>query len=201
VIKKELYELKSIKLLLFIFPLVGFFCTTTTDPEEHSPNEPGYIEISYQLIQVTDPVPSYQTVIWLENADSQFVKSVFVSDWLAYGGYAYQRYTICPSWNSKANWQDVSMEEFDAATGATPKIGQNSTNFGFKENELESGTYICNIETHITANYNIRYSGEIIAKSDTFSVVPIPYYIPEKHPQAGDVLYDVKMKYFFYYNK
>ena len=159
------------------------------------------VEITYQLAQVTNPVPTYQTVIWLEDADSQFVKSLFVSDWLAYGGYAYQRYTICPSWNSKADWQNISAEEFDVATGATPKIGQNSFNFAFKENNLKSGKYICNIETHISENYNIRYSGEIIAKSDTFSVVPIPYFIPEQHPQAGDVLYDVKMKYYFNNNK
>lgn len=192
-----MYKLKSIKLLLFIFPFIGLFCTTTTDPEEHSHTEPGYIEISYQITEVTDPVPSYQTVIWLESADSQFVKTIFVSTWLAYGGYAYERYKICPSWNSKADWENVSMEEFDAATGATPKISQNSTTFGFEENDLEPGTYNCNIETHITANYNIRYSGEIIAKSDTFSVVPFPYYIPERHLDAGDVLNDVNMRYFF----
>jgi hypothetical protein len=192
-----MYQLCFRKLLFFIFPFVSLFCTTSTEVDKHFPNEPGYVEISYQLTQVTDPVPTYQTVIWLEDADSQFVKSIFVSAWLAYGGYAYERYNICPSWNSKADWENVSAEEFDAATGATPKIGRNVNQFGLKENNLEPGTYICNIETHITENYNIRYSGEIIANSDTFSVFPFLYYIPEKHPDAGDMLYDVRFKYYF----
>ena len=69
-IRKNMYELNSIKLLFFFLPFIGLFCTTTTEFDEQSPNEPGYIEISYKLMQITDPVPTYQTVIWLENADT-----------------------------------------------------------------------------------------------------------------------------------
>jgi hypothetical protein len=198
---EDMHQPKFRYLFIIVFPLAILYYSKSTAPDNQPPVNPGMVEITYQLAQVTGPVPTYQTVIWLEDADSQFVKSLFVSGWLAYGGYAYQRYTICPSWNSKADWQNISAEEFDVATGATPIIGQNSFNFGFKENNLKSGKYICNIETHISENYNIRYSGEIIVKSDIFSVVPIPYFIPEQHPQAGDVLYDVKMKYYFNNNK
>ncbi len=53
-------------LLFLILPLISLYCKNTTMLNEQSPNEPGFIEISYQLAQVTDPVPTYQTVIWLE---------------------------------------------------------------------------------------------------------------------------------------
>ena len=124
------------------------------------------------------------------------MRSLFVSDWLAFGGYNHSY--VCPSWNAKADWGNVSKEEFDAVTSATPEAGEESTlTFDCEASGLKAGMYKCLIETHITGDYNIKYSGDISVKDKANSVNPDPVYLPEKHEIAGDFLHDVRMEYYF----
>jgi len=44
-------------------------------------------EFRFHLNDIQSFVPSDQIVIWLENSDSTLVKTLFVSEYLSYGGY------------------------------------------------------------------------------------------------------------------
>jgi len=59
------------------------------------------LEVTFQLNQMENFVPSNQLVIWLERPDGSFVKTLFISEYLAYGGYNLPE--ICSDWTSKAN--------------------------------------------------------------------------------------------------
>jgi len=156
----------------------------------------GHLDVEFFLEYVADPYPTYQTTVWLEDKEGHFVRSLFVSDWLARGGYVH-RY-VCSTWSRKANWTEGQTEDIDAVTGATPDWGvDNVLHFDLKALDLAPGIYDCNMESHITGDYNIFYSGQLEIEDTQNSVEPTPVYIPEQHAIAGQVLKNVKMNYFF----
>ena len=71
----------------------------------------GIIQIQFTFHEATaDLVPSYQTSIWLEDGQNNYMKTLFLSEYLSYGGY--NDSTICPAWNSVADWDNAPMESF-----------------------------------------------------------------------------------------
>ncbi len=156
----------------------------------------GNLIVTFYLEYLADPYPSYQTTIWLENENGEFMQSLFVSDWLGRGGYAHR--DVCSTWNAKANWTENHSEDVDAVTGATPEWGVDSQyTFDLSIRGIAPGTYKCNIETHISGEYNILYTGLINVNVEDSTVDPTPIYIPNPHESAGDILKNVKMIYSF----
>jgi len=156
----------------------------------------GDLAVSFFLEYVADPYPTYQTVIWLENNDGTFVQSLFVSAWLAHGGY--RSSYVCPTWARNAKWSDGQTEDVDALTGATPEWGVDSNyQFELKNRGVAPGSYRCNIETHIVGDYNILYTGDVEVMAEEYTVEPSPVFIPAQEPNAGLILKNVKMHYGF----
>ena len=149
------------------------------------------IELSFQLNEMKDFVPSNQMAIWLERPDSTFVKTLFVCEYLAYGGF---RVTgICPEWTSGANWEKVSGEEFDAVTGATPLTGPVEMKLKCPVDQIPDGTYNLYFEVHLAEDYNELYSTEIFVSGTKDTKNLSVSYMPEKYPRAsGDILSGVK---------
>ncbi len=157
----------------------------------------GTLDVDFYLQYVAEPYPTYQTVVWLEHENGAFIKSLFVSDWLANGGFN-SRY-VCSTWSSKAKWSEGGREaHVDAMTGPTPTWGVESQySFDLTGRGVGPGLYKCNIETHITGDYNVVYSGDLEIRGENTSAEPSPVFMPEQHQQAGLVLTNVKMQYVF----
>jgi len=155
----------------------------------------GTLEISYEFVKSADQniVPSFQTAIWLQNDKGEYLKTLMVSEYLAYGGY--NDTTICTEWIKVADWDNVLLETFDAVTKATPPLGNNTISINCKTENLLPGTYNYCIETHILENYNILYRGKITIGKKTTESYAESVYIPKKHPVSGDVLKNVNAKY------
>jgi len=153
----------------------------------------GDIIITYQLNQVEGLEPSYQTVIWLEDLNGKYINSFLVSEYLSYGGY--NDSTICPDWSDLADWDNVSDENFDAVTTATPSVGKNQLKINCQKDSLFVGKYRYHIQTHIIEQYNILYHGEIEIGSISDENIATQEFIPVKHPLAANVLNNVKAVY------
>jgi len=155
----------------------------------------GTLQISWELADSEDKsvVPSYQTVIWLQNDNADTIKSVLVSEYLSYGGY--NDTTICTDWIKVADWDNALEETFDAVTKATPPIGPDTISIDCKSENIFPGTYNYFIETHIVENYNILYKGKITIGKKPATSTAEHVYIPQKHPVSGDVLKNVSAKY------
>lgn len=155
----------------------------------------GFLEIEYQLIPgQSEVVPSYQTVIWLEDQRGDYVKSLLVSEYLSYGGY--HDSTICPTWQAQVDWDNVPEAEFEAVTRATPPIGMNHLKIELAPIQLPPGNYRFLVETHIQEKYNVLYAGEIeLGRKPNESSATVQY-VPTEHPLAGEVLRNVKAKYY-----
>jgi hypothetical protein len=153
----------------------------------------GRLTISYQLRAADSLVPSFQTAIWLEDLEGNYLKSVLVSEYLSYGGY--NDTTICTNWIKKAGWDSVSLETFDAVTVATPPVGENSLEIDCRTANLAVGRYRFCVQTHIIEEYNIMCSGVIDIGDMESERRGEPEYLPARHPDADRVLENVKATY------
>jgi hypothetical protein len=148
-------------------------------------------EVRFHLNDIQSFAPSCQMAVWLENIDSSLVKTLFLSEYLSYGGYNERE--ICYDWSSKAKWEDVTKEEFDAVTSATPGVGDVVLKLECDESLIPEGRYIINVEVHLVNEYNELYSGELVVSGrKSSSRLPVRY-IPDKYPKKteGDLLENV----------
>ena len=91
----------------------------TKDTRMHNRTEER-LEISFKFQR--GGIASSQYAIWIENDEGQLVRTIYTTSFTAKGGYKYRKDAI-PFWVSKANPKDMSSEQVDAITGATPRNG------------------------------------------------------------------------------
>ena len=171
-------------IIITVFVLSFFFlgCTNNTNK----------IKLSFHLNKIEAFTSSDQLVIWLEKPDSTFVKTLFISDYLAYGGFALT--TICTDWSGRAAWKNITKEEFDAVTAATPIHGNVEFDFEIQKEKVPDGEYNLFIEVHLAEDYNELYSGTVNLRDEKFKTELTVSYVPKKHPQTTEMLLsDVKV--------
>jgi hypothetical protein len=149
--------------------------------------------VSYQVLHKENVTPSYCMAIWLEASDGSYAKTLYASDWLAYGGYTMDG--ICPNWVEKSDWANNADELPDAISGATPAVGSAEMRFGWNKKEIPAGLYTYKIEVHLTADYNEIYSGEIeIGKETSVSRAKVDYF-PKIHGEIAGLLTGVEVAF------
>ncbi len=176
---------KGVGVLLFLFLING--ACTVFHPKRH-------IEINFTVHKPDDFVPSRQTAIWLEKPDGSFFKSLYVSEYMAYGGYLVPG--ICTDWSDKAEWQSITQDEFDAVTGATPAPGKVDLKFEFSDSDLPQGEYILLMEIHLTENYNVLCQTKVSLTGKKEQTTLDVKYLPGKYSKLkGDYVSDAKVIY------
>jgi hypothetical protein len=140
------------------------------------------LEISFVLATCRDIQPSYQTAIWLEKEDGTYFKSLLVSEYLSLGGY--RRGGICSAWPGKDRWGEVSQDELDAVTAATPALGKHVLKFACPDQVVPNGKYRYTVEVHIVENYNVVCSGIIQISDGPDESIATVTYVPEKAPKG-----------------
>jgi hypothetical protein len=150
-------------------------------------------DISFNLNNIQSFVPSNQIAIWLEMPDSSYVRTLFLSEYLSYGGYNIRE--ICYDWSSKTKWDEVTKEEFDAVTSATPRVGEVRLKLECPATLVPEGKYLIFIEVHLVNEYNELYSGELTISGKKNVTDLKVNYRPEKYPKKteGDILSNVKV--------
>ena len=150
-------------------------------------------DIRFKLNDIQSFVPSNQVAIWLETTDSSIVRTLFLSEYLSYGGYNIRE--ICYDWSSKSKWDDVSQEEFDAVTSATPGVGDVKLKLECPASLVPEGKYLIFIEVHLVDEYNELYSGELTISGKKSVTNLQVMYKPGKYPKKteGDILSDVQV--------
>ncbi|RPJ64037.1 MAG: DUF2271 domain-containing protein [Acidobacteria bacterium] len=175
------------KLVLIAILAAGSVLGLAAEPAD------GTLLISYAFSTAQDLEPSYQIAIWLEKEDGQFVRTLFISEYLAYGGF--NDPTICPDWTKIAEWDKATEAEYDAVSKPTPPIGSNTLKLDCKARGIEPGTYVYCVEVHIVENFNILYKGKIAIGAGAAEDTAVATYIPSKHESAANVIHGVAAKY------
>ncbi len=150
-------------------------------------------EFRFHLQDIQSFVPSYQMAIWLETPDSNYVRTLFLSEYLAYGGYNLPE--ICHEWSSKAKWGEVTQDEFDAVTAATPSVGDVELKLKCDATLVPEGKYLVFVEVHLADEYNELYGAELeISRKKSATELNVKY-IPGIYPKKteGDMLKGVQV--------
>lgn len=145
--------------------------------------------ISFHVNKKEKVNPSCCLAIWLETVDGRYVKTLYASDWLAYGGYSIEG--VCPAWVEKSDWANNSIELPDAISGATPGFGPKNMAFEWKKKDFPPGKYVYKIEIHLTADYNETYWGEIEIGGASSEGSTQVLYEPDRHAEIAGLLSDV----------
>jgi hypothetical protein len=155
----------------------------------------GTLEIRYHLAPASaeDLQPSYQTTIWLEDAEGKLVRSLLVSEWLAWSGHNSK--IVCPTWLAVADWENTPEEMFDAVTRPTPRLGDGALEVDLAPLGLTPGRYRYGVETHIVEGYNIVFSGEIELGKGSAANRAERRFVPEPYPEGEEILTGVEARF------
>jgi hypothetical protein len=76
-------------------------------------------EISFNYTRLSGRA-SNQFAIWIEDAQGQYVKTLYATRWTARGGWR-RRPTSIPIWVSRSNLSELTRAQVDVISGATPR--------------------------------------------------------------------------------
>ena len=78
-------------------------------------------ELTFSLTRQSGPA-SNQFAVWVEDAQGQYVKTIYATRYTANGGWK-QRASSIPLWVKRSGLSAMTSEQVDALTGATPQTG------------------------------------------------------------------------------
>lgn len=175
---------------LFVAALLLFGAAGCGEPET-----PG-MKVTFRLINREGFIPSNQIAIWIQKPGGEFFRTLFVCDYLSYGGFAIP--DICPEWVSKSNWKAQGREYVDAVSQATPDAGMVNLVFDFQADDLKPGTYEYCVEIHVAEKYNELYRGKLEIDEVTREISigdPEVTYFPDKYPKGSGMLSELKVEF------
>ncbi len=152
------------------------------------------LELSFVIGACRHIQPSYQTVIWLEKEDGTYFKPLLVSEYLSFGGYKFEG--ICSTWPGKSQWYEISEEQLDAVTAATPTVGKHVLRFACSDEAVPAGRYQYVVEIHIVEGYNVVCRGTIAIGDKPDESIAEVTYVPIEHPKAGQVISRITARYY-----
>lgn len=122
----------------------------------------GKVEISFPF--VSEPgTASNQFAVWVEDIKGNYVKTLFVTNFTAQGGYKARKESLA-AWVKSSKIADAPVEDIDAISGATPQTGSLTYTWDCTDlsgNPVPNGTYRFFVEGTLLWESNVLYSGEI----------------------------------------
>ena len=140
---------------------------------------------------------SNQIAIWLEDANGNYIKTIYITDFTGRREGWKKRNQSLSNWQKKANAIKMSQAEIDAVSKATPKQGNVNIIWDCKDNNgklVKDGNYKIVVEATIYQDNNVLYTAEINIGDKANSQIAVP-----KYSKAGakdiDIIKNVKVSF------
>lgn len=190
--------MKKIKLLLGALLLI--IISTGTNAQKAST-----LEITFDYSKQPGP-GSNQYAIWVENAQNEVVRTLFVTSFTTKGrardnqktdrGYRF-RPTCVPTWVKHIDADKQTDNQIDGYTGATPQeSGLQKFVWDFKNQEgqlVKSGTYKIYIEATYFNNGIVTYIGQFTTEDKAGNVECTKVYSDESVETHKDMIQNVNI--------
>ena len=161
------------------------------------------LEVSFNYQRQPGP-GSNQYAVWIENEKGEVVKTLFVTSFTTKGrvrgdeqpmrGYV-KRPNCVPTWVKTVKASDLSDQQLDAFTGATPQTGGKQTfTWDFTDQQgkkVKQGKYCVKVEATLYQDSDIIYSGTFSTK-DKAGNVTLTSKITEPEESHKGMIADVK---------
>ncbi len=155
--------------------------------------KPTYLEVAFNY-QRQETHGSNQFAVWIENEAGEVVKTLFVTHFTAKGrvhgdeelvrGYIKRPYCV-PTWVKDVKAEELSDEQMDAISGATPQeSGLKTFTWDFTDqegNKVKAGTYKVFVEATLFDPSSVLYTGSFSTKDELGTAVEFTssYTVPE----------------------
>lgn len=192
-------------LLLSLLLSITFNVSHALRPEgnksTHSPRavseavSPRQLTVSFNFTQ--GGIASCQYAIWIENKQGKLVKTIYVTNFTAHGGYA-ERKECVPLWVKKANPATLSGNDIDAVSGATPQNGELKYSWDgmdSKGKRLPDGEYQFFIEGTLFWASRVLFSGTVYWINKEQADIPLKVRYFENGNTNKDMIQHVKASY------
>lgn len=159
-----------------------------------SVDTPGLVTIAFPYVEQPGN-SSNQFAVWVEDEMGRYVKTVFVTDFTALGGYE-SREDAVPQWVDKSGIREGTSENIDAVSGATPQTGTEQYEWECIDesgNPVTEGEYKIRVEGTVNEDSQIVYTADITVGSHAMTVQAEPEY----YELTGDtdMIGDVTVEY------
>ena len=167
--------------------------------------KPGDLEISFNYDKKSG-AGSNQYAVWIENAQGQVVKTLFVTQFTSKGrsrggakaerGYTF-RPTCMPTWVKHVDAPNLSDEQMDAFTGATPaSSGVQTFTWDFTDQAgrpVPDGEYRFYVEATYNGPSIVTYSGTVSKGQKAGDLEFTTEYVEESEDRK-DMISDVRVR-------
>ena len=175
--------------------------TATAPLEQTVPSDTTGINGATLMVQLTfnhaGTLASNQYAVWIENADGGLVKTLYVSNFTANGGYRSRPESLA-TWVSKADPAGMEDTQVDVISSATPQSGaQNYSWDGTNENggEMPAGDYQVFVEGTMYWTSSVLYSGTFAWGGASSSIEMTPSYTEADTETNKDMITQVSAEY------
>ena len=156
------------------------------------------VELSFNY-QKQSGAGSNQWAVWIENSEGKVVRTLTVTSFTSKGrggrrGYTF-RPTCVPTWVKNAKAEEMTDEQIDAVTGATPaQSGVQTFTWDFKDADgkaVPAGNYKIFLEATLYFNSIVLYSGSF-STSDKAGAISLTSKLTEEDEQHKNMITEVK---------
>lgn len=184
---------KSIIVFLLVCALV---CLSVNGFAAEQSADSGLLTVQLDF-QRSGTIASNQYAIWIEDDEGTLVKTLYVSNYTANGGYA-RREDCMPTWVAKAQPSEMTDDEIDAFSGATPSTGTHEYSWdGTDENgsAVAAGEYQVFVEGTLYWSSTVLFSGTFTFGGETQSIEMTPVYSEEDDDTNKEMIVQVMAEY------
>lgn len=145
---------------------------------------------------------SNQFVLWIEDNTGKYIKTIYLTEGMFKKELYKKREQALANWKKKVDVNNISDEEIDSFSYATPKVKNSSLRYAWDLKDkngvkVPDGTYKFLLEGTIYKDHYVIYSGDIVVSGNmqTVKINTTPYYSTENAKQS-DMLSQVYAEYY-----
>jgi len=166
--------------------------------QRNSSKKASAVELSFNY-QKQAGAGSNQWAVWIENSEGKVVRTLTVTSFTSKGrggrrGYTF-RPTCVPTWVKNAKAEEMTDEQIDAVTGATPsQSGIQTYTWDFKDangKDVPAGNYKICFEATLYFNSILLYSGTFSTK-DKAGEIKLTSTLTEEDEAHKNMITEVK---------
>ena len=140
-------------------------------------------------------IASSQYAIWVEDAAGRPVRTLFVTRFTATRGFS-ERPDAVPTWVARANPAQMTPDQVDAVSGATPSNGRLHYIWDGKDDQgktVSAGTYTVFLEGTLYWNTRVLYSAQVQWGGPSSASLPVKVHKTGTSDRNKDMLDNVKI--------
>jgi hypothetical protein len=156
----------------------------------------GRVDVSFEYERQSGS-GSNQLAVWVEDAGSSVVRTLFVTNFTAgRGGWEYRAQSL-PQWVASADIANMTPGEVDAVTKATPASGTVTVSWDCRDESgapVSAGEYAVILEATLRGENGVVYRTTVDIGGAATSIMPEPQYVGSGEAER-DMVKNVRVEY------